>query len=248
MRGANLSENEMVSYLSRTSLPTILVEGSDDRSVYRYLEEKINIESIDILICNGREMLINLFNRRNEFQHIRVVFIADKDMWFFTGIPGSYDSEIIFTDGYSLENDLYIKSLFESLLDQNEVGCFRKLIEELSTWFAFEVDRYKKTGESLCDFHANQICPENSLCNDFKLKIGFIAPPIHLVTSVSHDYSRSLRGKNLFEALLRFLSHSKRESKYSRRNLLELGAKANNPRVDSLVMNIQVKFNEYAEL
>jgi hypothetical protein len=207
MSVATLSEDEMVSYLNRTSLPTILVEGSDDCSVYRYLEEKINIESIDILICNGREMLINLFNRRNEFKNISVVFIADKDMWFFTGIPKDYDSEIIFTDGYSLENDLYNKSLFESLLSPHELRDFHKLIKELSTWFAFEVNRYSETGKSLCDFHVNQICPNNSCCSNFKRSIGFIEPPVHLIKSVSHDYSRSLRGKNLFQALLRFLSH-----------------------------------------
>ena len=54
----NLSEDEMVSYLKRTLSPTILVEGNDELSIYnRYLQDKINVEDIDILTCDGRAKL-----------------------------------------------------------------------------------------------------------------------------------------------------------------------------------------------
>jgi len=239
-----LSENEMIAYLNRTSLPTILVEGSDDRSVYRYLEDKIDIENVDILICSGRPMLIKVFERRKEFQGAKVIFVADQDMWFFTGIPEQYKNEIIFTDGYSLENDLYIKSFFENFLNKNEMQSFQNLIEQLSIWFAFEVDRYIVTNNSSCDFHINYICPapENILSEQFKVKINFVDPPIHLIQMISQDYTRALRGKNLFQALLRFLSHSKRQSKYSYSNLIELGTINENPRLEVLVNTILDKF------
>ena len=65
-----LSENEIVSYLKKTSLPTILVEGRDELSVYtRYLESKIDIEDVDVLPCQGRITLLNIFDRREEFKH-----------------------------------------------------------------------------------------------------------------------------------------------------------------------------------
>jgi hypothetical protein len=93
----NLSEDEMVSYLKRTLSPTILVEGNDELSIYnRYLQDKINVEDIDILTCDGRAKLLNVFKRRTEFKNTKVVFVADKDMWFFAGIPEEYDNKGLF--------------------------------------------------------------------------------------------------------------------------------------------------------
>lgn len=245
-----LSENEMVAHLKRTRLPTILVEGSDESLVYRYLEDRINVENIEnanILICHGRNMLINVFKRREEFPRAKVVFVADQDMWFFEGIPKEYKNKIVFTEGYSLENDLYIQTFFEKLLDNSELESFQNLIKELSVWFAFEVDRYNKTGNFFCDVHINEICPKNVLSERFKQKIQFVDPPILLIQRISQDYTKALRGKNLFEALLRFLSYSKRPSKYSRDNLIELGTKNENPRLTLLVNSILDKFRAYSE-
>ena len=89
-----LSEREIVDTLKRTSLLTVLVEGKDDASVYRYLEHKINIDDVDVLICDGRSKLIKIFERREEFKNTKVVFLADKDMWFFVGIPKQYFGQI----------------------------------------------------------------------------------------------------------------------------------------------------------
>ncbi|NMF60321.1 hypothetical protein [Pseudanabaena yagii] len=247
-RGISLSENEIVSYLKKTSLPTILVEGRDELSVYtRYLESKINIEDVDVLPCQGRVTLLNVFDRREEFKHKKVVFVADKDMWFFVGIPQEkrYEEYIVFTDGYSLENDLYIESQFSQLLDKKEIIDFYKLIKELSIWFAFEVNRYIKTGSSQCNFDLHKICPNNVLDSEFKQKINFVNPPQELVDKIYSDYTRALRGKNLFQALLKFLSTQK-HSNLGRENLLELGARFRNPRIELLVSKIVQKFQEYS--
>ena len=245
-RSNNLSEDEMILHLKGTSLPTILVEGNDELSIYnRYLQDKINIEDVSILTCDGRAKLLNVFKRRAEFKKAKVVFVADKDMWFFKGVPEEYDNKVIFTDGYSLENDLYIESFFNRLLDANEVKNFDNLIKELSIWFAFEVNRYQEFDYVWCDFHVNQICPEKLLSNSFKETIDFVEPPAYIVEAVYSEYTRALRGKNLFQALIRFLSHKNRESKYSRANLIEMGAKFPNPRLEELVEKIVGKFQEY---
>ncbi len=242
----NLSEDEMVSHLKRTLLPTILVEGNDELSIYnRYLQDKINGEDINVLTCDGRAKLLNVFKRRAEFRNTKVVFVADKDIWFFTGVPQEYDNKVVFTDGYSLENDLYIESFFNRLLDENEARNFDDLIKELSVWFAFEVSRYKEIDQAWCDVHINQICPEKLLSDSFKKSINFVQPSAYTVQSVYGEYTRALRGKNLFQALLRFLSHKNRESKYSRANLIEMGAKFPNPRLEELVKRIVEKFQEY---
>lgn len=238
-KGLILNESEIISSLKRTSIPTVLVEGKDEAAVYRWLESKINIDDIDILTCSGRETLFRVYKRRNEFMPATVAFIADRDMWLFTGIPEEFHSEIIFTSGYSLENDLYVRELFEGLLSKEEKGHFDALISELCTWFAHEVDRFKTNNASLCDFHINQICPDRELCDDFKRSIGFIEPRLEDANQILERYSEALRGKNLFQALLRFLSASKRGSKFSRMNLIELGAKSENPLVHRLIEDIR---------
>ena len=242
----NLSEDEMVSYLKRTLSPTILVEGNDELSIYnRYLQDKINVEDIDILTCDGRAKLLNVFKRRTEFKNTKVVFVADKDMWFFAGIPEEYDNKVVFTDGYSLENDLYIESFFNRSLDANEARNFDRLIKELSVWFAFEVNRYKELEQAWCDRDVNQICPKEFLSESFKESINFVEPPAYIVESVYSEYTIALRWKNLFQALVRFLSHKNRKSKFSRENLIEMGAKFPNPRLEELVKKIVGKFQEY---
>ncbi len=244
-KGKYLSEDEIVGLLKRTLLPTILVEGSDDVSVYnRHLESQINIEDVDVLPCQGRPTLLNVFQRREEFKNSQVVFVADKDMWFFLGIPEEYKSQIVFTDGYSLENDIYVEQSFKRLLDKDDIKKFENLIKELSIWFAFEVNRYKETGDSKCDVNTDRICPNDTLCINFKQTINFVDPPYELVDRIHREYARALRGKNLFQALLRFLT--RRTSNYSRANLLELGSKVlDNPRIEILVNKIVEKFQEY---
>ena len=247
-KGKYLSEDEIVDLLRETSLPTILVEGRDELSVYtRYLESKIDIEDVDVLPCQGKITLLNIFDRREEFKHKKVVFVADKDMWFFVGIPQEkkYEEHIVFTDGYSLENDLYIESQFSQLLGKKEIIDFYKLIKELSIWFAFEVNRYIETGSSQCNFDLYKICPNNVLDSEFKQKINFVDPPQELVDKIYGDYTRALRGKNLFQALLKFLATPK-HSNLGRENLLELGARFKNPRIELLVSKIVQKFQEYS--
>ncbi|MCY7332598.1 MAG: DUF4435 domain-containing protein [Pseudanabaena sp. CAN_BIN31] len=253
-KGRELSEQEIIDLIrEEKSILTILVEGKDDASVYRYLEDRINetinisSDDVDVFKCGGRTTLINLFKRRQEFKNARVVFVADKDMWFFVGIPAEYDNEIVFTDGYSLENDLYIESHFNSLLTRKEKADFFNLIQCLSIWFAFEVNKYKQDGVCKLNVSIDEVCPNGTLCNEFKQNINFIQPTQEIIDMICLDYTRALRGKQLFDALIKFVSphKKKRETKYSRLHLLEMGAKFPNPRIDLLVKSIVDKFKEY---
>ena len=236
-----LTVDEIIAYLKRTGLPTILVEGSDDKAVYRYIESKLGELEADILICNSRDALLKIYKRKDEFENSKVVFVADKDMWYFTGIPEEYQNNIIFSKGYSIENDIYIKEIFEGLLEEEEKQQYIKLIKELSRWFAFEVNRYKSEGFSLCDTHINKISDINSneLRDKYLKDIGFVEPDKELIDEIIGNYNHALRGKNLFQALLRFLSSSKRISKYSRQNLLEIGSKNRNENIGILYKNIE---------
>jgi len=244
VQSLRLDVNEIVSYLKRTKLPTVLVEGADDKSIYRNIEGRFEGLGIDILVCGGRDALLNVYSRRSEFSTSKVIFVADKDMWYFTGIPKKYQEEIIFSNGYSLENDLYVKELFEGLLEDNEKRDFRKLISELARWFAYEVSRFKLEGHTFCDVHINRITDGNSLSQEYLIEIGFVEPDPSLVNKIINTYEESLRGKTLFQAILRFLSSSARKSKYSRYNLLEMGAKTNNACLDNMYKEIEGKLRD----
>jgi hypothetical protein len=240
------SVEEIISELSKsTSLLTVLVEGKDDALVYRYIEDKLNdLISIDnradIFICGGRLELIEIFEGRERFKNTKVVFLADKDMWFFVGVPKEYE-DIVFTDGYSIENDVYIESVFNNLLDRDDRSLFDNLIKELSIWFAFEVNRYKETGDSKCDVSVDRVCPNNTFCPNFKKSINFVDPPQHLINLVCDEYTRALRGKNLFQALLRFLD----KNAFGYATLFRLGAKLENPKIEALINKLSAKFQEY---
>ncbi len=240
-----LSVKEIVDTLKKTSLITVLVEGKDDAVVYRHLNDKINIDDIevDVFQCGGRVKLFKIFKRRQEFKNAKVIFLADKDMWVFGDTPEEYKN-IVFTDGYSIENDLYIESYFNNLLNEEKITDFYNLIKCLSIWFAFEVDKYKKTGNYQAKYSVGQICPDNTLCSEFKNRINFIDPPEELVNEIHSEYTRKLRGKQLFDALVKFITSDKKE-KETRQDLIEMGAKLDNSKIGKLIKEIVEKLQEY---
>lgn len=229
-----LSVDETVSYLKRTSQTTALVEGKDDQKVYRYIEDRLDDLDLDVLICEGRDGLLAIYRRRNEFPGAPVVFIADRDMWYFTGIPADYASNVLFTDGYSIENDLYVREMFEALMSIEEQGRFQSLVREVARWQAFHVEHYVKTGSCSCDVHLSQMAPSDTLCETHLKSIGFVEPSAVLVAQIINSYPQALRGKTLFQLLLRILSATQRASKFSRENLIELGAKLSNAKIEGL--------------
>lgn len=229
-----LSVDEMVAYLKRTSQVTALVEGKDDQKVYRYIEERLDDLDLDVLICEGRDGLLAVHRRREEYASAPVIFIADRDMWYFTGVPAEYANSIIFTDGYSIENDLYVKSVFESLMSQEEQDRFAQLIAQIARWQAFHVETFTRSGACTCDAHLNQITTGDTLCGVHLASIGFVEPNAALISQIIDSYPLAIRGKTLFQSLLRILSASQRPSKFSRENLIELGAKLSNPLMEAL--------------
>ncbi|MEC0106887.1 DUF4435 domain-containing protein [Paenibacillus taichungensis] len=235
--------DEVVSLLKRSSLPSIIVEGDDDVMIYRYIEEKIGTFNANIFPCGGRKALLSIFSRRNEFNALKTVFLADQDMWLFTTIPEEHSS-IVWTTGYSIENDLFASSLelFEQLLTIPEKQEMLKIIHEISRWFAFEVELYRTDQEMNINFHINEVLSEDkkTLSSTFLKRRNFSEPSKETLAEVLEDYDLKVRGKILFDLLLYFLSSPKRRSKYSRDNLLEMCLKVGNgdPYIKRLIENI----------
>ncbi len=152
MGSVRMTPDEIVATLRHSNLPTVLVEGKDDFIIYPKLQTQIGqATEIDFFPCGGRNTLLKVFERKAEFPNKKVFFIADKDMWVFDRIPEVYqDEQLIFTSGYSIENDLYADGSYhiDVLLNEKEKAEKEVLLNTVCEWFAFKIVQFKN-GESL---------------------------------------------------------------------------------------------------
>lgn len=198
--------DEIVAILGRTSLPTLLVEGSTDASVYRCIETLMPFPGIDVLQCGGRETLLEVYIRRMEYKSTVCAFLADQDMWIFGGAPREYDN-IIWTWGYSIENDLCSGSDIERLLEPEEKREHRNALRLVCRRFAFEVEEYRAGRTFEVRHHINEVVP----CGAQQIDPGFADrrkyrdPRPETLDQILTNYERNLRGKQLFQLLSRHL-------------------------------------------
>lgn len=217
-----LTVDEIVETLKRSSLTTVLVEGKDDVMIYRWIEDEIGIQKASFFPCGGRDNLLKVYDRRSEFNHLKTVFVADKDAYVYINPPEKY-SELIWTNGYSIENDLYYGRKIEQLLSQEEKIAFLSSLNNFIEYYAFEVDNFL-TGKNYCfRNHPQQVlCDKtNELKKEFLKEIGFCTPSEETKKALVEKYDILIRGKSMFALLTRILSHSKRAIKHSKSSLLE---------------------------
>ena len=214
---------DLVIELRLSNKPNIIVEGKDDKIIYGTLVERLGRFHVGFFSAGSKDTLLQLYEELSEyenagdFRHAPVAFIADRDMWLFRGIPDQYD-DIIWTEGYSIENDLYS---YAKLRDR--VGSkveYDQTLDAISMWFAYKVEEYleknppEKIFESIRDeehvdvaYHLNRVVPpeKTTLAPDLE----FLPLYHERVREVRRAYHLQLRGKLLFELLVRFLNKPK---------------------------------------
>ena len=205
-----LTVDQLVNVLKHSQTPSLVVEGDDDVIIYRELTKRIGILDVILRPSGGRPNLLQVYERRSEFDHIPVVFIADQDMWLFSGIEQGYD-DVIWTSGFSIENDLYSDADLDSLIDANDIVEHQKILDSISTWFAFTVEEYLSGNSPKLDLHCDAIVPrgKTELDADFCTRQGFQIPNPDRIQQIRSAYQLLLRGKQLFQLLVRFLSKPK---------------------------------------
>ena len=212
--------------------------------VYRWLKQHIQPLKASPIECGGRNNLLSIYKQRDKFSHLKTVFLADKDLYVFLGIPEEY-SEVIWTTGYSIENDIYAgSSKLDDLFDEEELCDYKKLMAKITEWFAFEVEKHKKGNACdskidikilyddkqpvseneayICMSHSN-----NNTCVNVNLVFGknFIPANQNLVSEIKNDFKLKLRGKIIFKVLSVYLSDRKRDVKHKKEALYEIGTK-----------------------
>ena len=207
MSRLDLTVDEWVTTLRHSSLPTVIVEGVDDMRIYRWVQERVGNHIAFVQPVGGRNNLLSIYKRRNEFAHLPVAFVADQDLWLFSGIPPDYPN-IIWTEGYSIENDLYASASLESLLDADQAREHRQVLDSIIEWFSFEVEEHLAGREARVDMHCNRVVPPGKTRMDEGLRQSrrFRTPNEELHHQIKAAYQLQLRGKSLFEVLVRFLN------------------------------------------
>jgi hypothetical protein len=239
----SLTVDELVSTLKHSSLATVLVEGDDDLIVYRWIEEKIGVINANVLPCNGRNNLLAVYKRKNEFSHLNTVFVADKDMWVFTTIPAEYNDNIVWTTGYSIENDLYTGANIEKLFSSSQKNGYNELVKNVTKWFAFEVEQYRNNLPWKIDFHPKQICIEKRIqVSEYFLESRcFTTPSALTIEEIESEYQLKLRGKLLFD-LFAYYHNSvlKCQASYNPKTLFDICLKLpdHNPYLEKIINEI----------
>ena len=174
--------------LKRSRLPTLVVEGCHDQAIYRWIERYLKVPKIDVLPVGGRDNLLEIYDQRSDFDsQLPVAFMADLDKWVFDelGIGGPTDyPDIIWTTGYSLENDLYFDGDPEAAYITSEVRTeHERALDETIEEFARDVARWAVRGRS----------PSDTIVERY-------------ISEIKGEYKLKLRGKNLFEVLFDFCS------------------------------------------
>ncbi|MDF0717299.1 DUF4435 domain-containing protein [Muricauda sp. 334s03] len=218
----DLTVEEIVETLKRSSLTTVLVEGKDDVIVYRWLEDEIGITNASFLPCGGRDKLLQIYERRNEFSDISVVFVADRDAYVYINPPEEYD-EIIWTNGYSIENDLYFGREIESLLSNEEKNTFTKSLNNFIEYYAYEVENLINGNDYYLRNHPQYVLCDikHEIKEEFLETIDFKKADEALENNIKENYDVLIRGKSLFALLTRILSNKARAIKHSKLSLLE---------------------------
>lgn len=240
-----LDPETIIAVLKHSSLPTILVEGTGDVEIYRWLEILIGVGKIDILQCGGRKDLFDIFSRRSEFVNTPVVFLADLDSFLYSSVELKY-RDIIFTTGYSIENDILANTDIKYLFDVKEIADYDIALERMMEIYSQKILlRLTNPSEDLnvhamsyYDFENSRFITPNPFSNYHRDHDWY--------SYIVQDPNLTIRGKNLVSIYSSILSKKSRRSKYSRENIIEMHLKQNGlpiPVARTLV-RIRTKFRD----
>ena len=245
--------DELVVTLRDSQLPTLLVEGYSDVRIYaRWVSLRLlGTYNIDVRAVGGREKLLGVYDRRDEFPHVPVAFVSDRSMWLFTEVPVNY-KDIVLTEGFSLENDLYTDAEPElkRLLDSHELKEYQQVLDSLCKWFAFEVEEYLSGNPIRGSVRLQDVIPsgQTELDTDFCRFRGFRPPNFQLIQQIRDNYQLKLPGKLLFEVLARYLDNPDRGFRFNIGSdglyHIALSMPESHPKMDRLMQEVKKKLNK----
>lgn len=260
-RAPKLDKKTVIDTLYNATRPMIIVEGTEDSIIYKWIERSARSEanmginpqvepagnrSVLEAVCECYEANKGSFPKA-------VVFIADQDEDLFANTKSVSKGckGIIWTAGYSIENDLYAGVNMEFYLEPKESKEFNETLNSIIFWFTGRIQqrqelRKGKTREDLpkIKIDLDDLVPpgNTSVCSAYRLEAPFDIKK-ELLEDIKKNYKLKIRGKFLFDLLARFLSSNDRRPWHCRLGLFETACKL--PKVhkyrDRLIRKIQEK-------
>ena len=237
------SVEELVALLKKTALPTVVCEGSDDLIIYRRLEDRLAHLGVSILPAGGRRNVLQVFERRKELPaNVQVAFLADLDTWVNVGVPQPYiTSSLIFTDGYSIENDVYCDGNFECLLTGPEVALYQADLDDFVHWYALALKRHLADPTKPIKTHPKQVLDPAQRAALLAMELDEVYPQ-DIKIKLLANYNRLVRGKSLLGLLLKNTNSRPGQPFHTDRSLLEMVAARPGPKMARLSSAIEAIF------
>jgi hypothetical protein len=241
MRDPVVTAQEFVASLKRSSLPTVVIEGEDDTVVYRKIEQIYGPLSISIIPVGGRDAVLEIFRSKSDIGN-HVLFIADKDNWCVTNVPDEYLSDcLIFTDGYSVENDIILDGELPKLFSKEEQDKFGEELEAFLHWYALALSRHLETEGTAIKCHPNEILGNKDRDQMLALRSTETYPE-SLRSMLASDPYRLVRGKSIFALIMRQLSYKGRKPRHHHLSLMETVAINPGPRIARIFNEVEKYF------
>jgi hypothetical protein len=204
---------EILATIQHSSAPILLVEGRDDMQVIRRLVD--TVPNLSPLPCGSKKMVLQIYEECKQ-QGIRenaCVFLVDRDLWVFDGIPTQYDN-LLTTSGYSIENDALDISLDDKIFHSDDQKLIlNNMKKELSRWYAFEVYQHKQSKACIMNVSIHKLL-DFQKDSDCKLRIEAIRPSFveqtpNNVQLIYNNFNSVFRGHNLFEVYFKAYRENK---------------------------------------
>jgi hypothetical protein len=241
-----VSVDELFALIERSSLPTVLVEGDDDIIIFRRLEQLLSDRSVSVQPTGGRLALLKLFSRRSQWKNAPLVlFKADRGIWVNSDLPSEHKSpDLIFTDGYSIENDAFRDGQFLKLMDEDEKNKFFQELKAFLFWYTHCLSKtvggeedaltLKTHPNTVLDSEPNivEVCRGNMEDDSMR----------EMYDTVLNDYDRLVRGKSLIAILMRHISYRGRAASHRHAALLDQVGAAPGPLVRAIFSAVEQRF------
>lgn len=220
-----MTVDEIVAALRHGTMSYLIVEGKREMQLYRHLLGGFPPLTVQLQVCDGRDSLLKVYERRNEFSNVKVVFLADQDMWIYDPALKNPYPDLVWTHGYCIENDLLAcYAVGDLLLEPAEKVELGLALNSLIDWFSFEVEEFTAGRAAHVAASVTRVLGNagSSLCPRFVAQRSYSPVGPNQRSRVSIDPWRLIRGKQLLDLLVRYLDKPGREARYSKLALLDL--------------------------
>ena len=195
---------EIISTIKRSDLLNVIIEGKDDILVYRKLEKIYFDQDLSLIVAGCRPNVLKVFEEIKDSNELNnCIFIVDQDTWIINGIPQKYiHDRILTTTGYSIENDVYIDTKIEEIIDTHkDISEYRDHLQKYLKLFTLAISRKSTLKITPFKFFESEISINSFITlNDGEL----FNEELH--QDFVDNYLYKLRGKNLLSLGAWFLN------------------------------------------